>query len=106
VADPRTILAEVNRDDINPGTGPSKWFTLCELDKYANPLTINFVGVFRDTSGSMNGNTVQASLDLFKTDVANAGLTISAICNTAENWILPFMTDLKPGGSGSTCVLP
>jgi hypothetical protein len=85
VADPRTILAEVNRDDINPGTGPSKWFTLCELDKYVNPLTINFVGVFLDTSGSMNGNPVQASLDLFKTDVANAGLTISAICNTAKN---------------------
>ena len=98
--------ATVNRDGDSPGTEPSDWFTLCNLATYSSTLsTVDFVGVFLDTSGSMTAATVQASLTKFKNDAAAAGLTISAVCNRAENWVTPFVTTLAPGGSG-TCTLP
>lgn len=56
----RTISAQLNRDD---GTTylESNWFNLCNLSRFI-VTDINFVGVFIDESGSMDRDTVAASL--------------------------------------------
>jgi hypothetical protein len=91
----RTIALVVNRDGGNT-TLTSEWLTLCELDKLSNN-SIDFVGLFVDTSGSMTLSTVQASYDKFvNVDSKAAGLNIVSVFNGNENWIYPFRSELVP----------
>lgn len=91
----RTISAQVNRDDENPEGGPSDYFNLCDLGRFQGGA-VDFVGVFIDTSGSMDETTIQASIDKFRNDLTNANLTISEVGETSEDWISPFLTALAP----------
>lgn len=92
----RTIVLDVNRDGGN-STLASDWLTLCELDKLSTNNTIDFVGLFVDTSGSMTLSTVQASYDKFvNVDSKAAGLRIVSVFNGNENWIYPFRSELVP----------
>ena len=75
----------------------SDWFDICKLSQYTSSTsTIGFVGLFIDTSGSMTLNTVLASYNKFREDVAAAGLSIATVQNSAENWVAPFQTTLAP----------
>lgn len=90
----RTIYQNVTRDE-GIVANASDWFNICGLDIYKNGA-VPFVGLFIDNSGSMTTSTVQASYDKFLAEIATAGLTISLVQNTDENWILPFLTELAP----------
>lgn len=100
----RTISAQVNRDGGNTAL-ESDYFNLCNLDRFVGGA-VDFVGVFVDESGSMNRNTVAASLAKFEADLQAAGLSVSSVFNGAEDWITPFTTSLAPQpafiASGST----
>lgn len=92
----RTIYQAVNRDNGNTGQ-ISDWFNICNLAQYTSATSsINFVGLFIDTSGNMDLGTVQASYNKFLADLSTAGLTIATVQNGAENWVLPFSTTLVP----------
>ncbi|KAL7577367.1 hypothetical protein ACA910_002098 [Epithemia clementina (nom. ined.)] len=89
----RTIVRSVERDD--GGVLSSDWFDICQLD-LISPNSVPFIGLFIDTSGSMNLNTVRTSRDLFLENVAAAGFNISEVFNGAEQWLDPFLTTLIP----------
>ncbi|KAG7351336.1 hypothetical protein IV203_010696 [Nitzschia inconspicua] len=97
--DTRVTFAEVSRDDLGANSPiqpvPTDWFSICGFGIY-NGTTVEFIGMFLDTSGSMDQRTVSGSLALFEQNVAIAGLTIEPVFNTREDWITPFLTTLVP----------
>lgn len=101
-ADNRTIFTIVNRDGGDPNAA-SDWYDICRLDRFA-ATSIEFVGLFIDTSGSMTLATVKASYELFQNRLARAGLTYCSVFNAREDWITPFDTTLGSIGGGGDCV--
>ncbi|KAG7354438.1 hypothetical protein IV203_003794 [Nitzschia inconspicua] len=97
--DTRVTYAEVSRDDLGTNSliqpVPTDWFSICGFSIY-NGTTVEFIGMFLDTSGSMTESTVSESLALFEENAADAGLTIEQVFNTREDWITPFLTTLVP----------
>ena len=89
-----SVALTVNRDGGNAELA-SDWFNACQLSDLS-PSSIQFVGLFIDTSGSMTLNTVRASYDKFLVDLAAAGLTFAQVFNNQERWIDPFLTTLAP----------
>lgn len=81
----------VNRDNGNT-TLTSDWFAIANLD---NLITGSKVGLFIDTSGSMTLSSVQASYNLFQSQVAAAGLQITNVFNSNEDYITPFINMLE-----------
>jgi len=90
----RTVSSTVNRDNGNSASA-SDWLSICGLDSLT-PENVNFVGLFVDDSGSMRVATVRASLDVFESEMADRGVEIRRVVNSAERWIDPFLTDLAP----------
>lgn len=90
----RTLAVRVNRDNGNVAAA-SDWFSTCQLDRLS-PSSVPFVGLFIDTSGSMNLGTVRASYDRFLTALSSANLTYAQVFNGAEQWVTPFITTLVP----------
>jgi hypothetical protein len=90
----RTIYEWVNRDGGDTDL-VSDWFNLCGLSRFT-PASIEFIGLFVDTSGSMALDTVRASYDKFLVDLANAGLAFVPVFNGFERWVDPFLTELVP----------
>jgi hypothetical protein len=87
-----TIYSDVNRDG-GIVADASDWFDICNLGGLKAQGVTN-VAFFIDESGSMNRFTVQASLDLLSSNMANEGLTlVSGTYNARENWIEPFLRD-------------
>lgn len=89
-----TVALTVNRDNGNAELA-SDWLNACQLGDLS-PSSIQFVGLFVDTSGSMTLNTVRSSYDKFLVDLEAAGLTFAQVFNNQERWIDPFLTTLAP----------
>ena len=104
LSDPRTVFAQVNRDNGNVNLA-SDWLTICGYGDLATTGT-EFVALFIDTSGSMTLNTVASSFAKFETDVVAAGLTYCSVQNSLEDWIDPFDTVLGDIGGGGNCQVP
>jgi hypothetical protein len=77
----------VNRDGGNPGL-VSDWFTICNLGS-VTPGTVVQYSI--DNSGSMRTSTVSASINLFLSKCAQAGLPVQERSMSRENWIGPFI---------------
>jgi hypothetical protein len=77
----------VNRDNGNFSSA-SDWFSICNLGSVPPGTLIQYS---IDNSGSMTTRTVQASLNLFLTNCAQAGLITQQINMSGENWIAPFI---------------
>lgn len=71
------------------------WASYCELDGYTSN-NVQFIGLFVDNSGSMYRSTVQNSIDQLYDDCGDQGMEVKEVYNADENWILPFLTSLKP----------
>jgi len=91
----RTIRMNIGHKDISPPDPVEDYFNICDLGRFSGG-SVDFVGVFIDTSGSMDRGTVEASLAQFEAAIAAAGLTISQVFNSREDWISPFLTSLAP----------
>jgi hypothetical protein len=77
----------VNRDNGNP-VAASDWFAICNLGSRPAGSLVEYS---IDNSGSMTTNTVQASINLFLTKCAQAGLVVLQKPMSSENWIAPFL---------------
>lgn len=99
--DPYATFVRVNRDNGDPSLA-SGWFEDCGLSILASS-GIDFVGLFIDESGSMNGATIQASYDKFVARLSAASLTYCRVSDRGENWIAPFSTSLSSQEGGGTC---
>jgi hypothetical protein len=88
------VKYDIRRDYGDPSLAED-WYKLCAIDQY-NPAMADSVGLFVDNSGSMMLEEVQASYDLFVSNVENAGIKVREVVDGNENWILPFMTTLVP----------
>jgi hypothetical protein len=64
------------------------WFEICNLGSRPPGSVVEYS---IDNSGSMTTATVQASVNLFLTKCAQAGLTVRQKTMTNENWIAPFI---------------
>lgn len=82
---------DVTRDNGN-ATLATDWFSIAGLDKL---LPGSKVGLFVDVSGSMTLASVQASYNLFQSKVSAAGLSITNVTNSNEDYITPFITMLE-----------
>lgn len=71
------------------------WYKMCAIDLYTSSNTAS-VGLFVDNSGSLTFPEVQASYNLFQSNVQKAGIVVQEVVNSDENWILPFLTTLVP----------
>lgn len=90
----RTTIALVSRDDGNPSI-TSDWFKECGLDRFG-PESIDFIGLFIDTSCSMTFSTVRESAKRFVSEMDCAGISVDLVYNGSERWLTPFFTSLKP----------
>jgi len=77
----------VNRDNGNPSAA-SDWFVICGLGSIPAGSLVEFS---IDNSGSMTTSTVSASINLFLTKCAQAGLVVVQKGMSNENWIGPFI---------------
>lgn len=80
---------------IDRNGGIEDWASYCELDGYTSN-NAQFIGLFVDNSGSMYRSTVQNSIDQLYDDCGDQGMEVKEVYNADENWILPFLTSLKP----------
>jgi len=90
----RTVAFTVNRDN-GIAASASDWLSICGLDSLT-PENVDFVGLFVDDSGSMRVATVAASLGVFEGEMADRGVEIRRVVNSAERYIDPFLTNLAP----------
>lgn len=87
----------VNRDGGNAGNA-SDWFAICNVESHYNDPSFSGdreLFLFVDNSGSMRTSTVQASIELFLSNCANATggpIEVYAVVNTRENYVDPFIT--------------
>ena len=81
---------QVNRDNINPAN-ITDWYKICNIDDLPEGSSI---ALFIDTSGSMRLATVQASYDAFLAKLNERNITVTAVTNSDEDWITPFLVDL------------
>ena len=109
---PPALLNDTNARaviDINKDNGDTSlaedWASLCGLNSYTSS-NVGFVGLFVDVSGSMVLSHVQASYDLFNTNMNASGIGVREVYNGNENWILPFMTTLAPTTTTTTTSAP
>lgn len=91
----RTVLTTVNRDNSVVARA-SDWFGACDFLGNLSPSSVNYIGLFVDTSGSMNLSTVLASYEKFLADLQAAGFGYRKVFNRYEKWIEPFLTTLAP----------
>ena len=94
--DSKTTFAQVSREDVTTSEiqpVPSEWFNICGLGVYSG-IQIGFVGLFIDTSGSMDETTVTLASQTFLDDLATAGLEVRQVVDDSEYWITPFITSL------------
>lgn len=77
----------ITRDNGNASLATSI-FSLCSLNTL-NPGDNVFL--FVDNSGSMTLPVIRATLDLLQTQCTAAGINISSVFNTQENYVLPFI---------------
>ena len=99
---------DVNEDKGNPDV-VSDWFSICNLSQYPPGTSISLV---IDNSGSMRESDVSASLALFESKCASAGLVIYKKSMTSERWALDHTRELPEqtglgivkGGSGTFTV--
>jgi len=80
----------VNRDDGDPAN-ITDWYKICNIDDLPEGSSI---ALFIDTSGSMRLATVQASYDAFLAKLNEKNITVTAVTNSDEDWITPFLVDL------------
>lgn len=78
----------VNRDNGN-ANNKSDWYSICNLDQLPSGSTI---GVFIDTSGSMNLSTVRASYDYLLQRIAARNISQITSQSSSENWPQPFIS--------------
>lgn len=77
----------ITRDNGNVGLA-TDIFSLCGLNTL-DPGDNVFL--FVDNSGSMTVPVIRATLDLLQTQCNSAGINISSVFNTQENYVLPFI---------------
>jgi len=80
----------VNRDNGN-AANITDWYKICNIDDLPEGSSI---ALFIDTSGSMTQATIQASYDAFLAKLNEKNITITAVSNSDEDWITPFLVDL------------
>lgn len=80
----------VNRDNGSAGSA-SDWFNMCNLSQAAPGTSIS---LSVDNSGSVTFGQVQASIDLFLSKCASAGLVVYQPDMSGERWVQPHDTDL------------
>lgn len=102
ISDPLNTFMIVNRDNGDESL-EEDWLRICG---YTNLRSVEFIGLFVDTSGSMPRGTVQASMDKLDRELAAVGLTYCTVPNPAEDWISPFNTLLGTVGGGAKCDVP
>lgn len=73
----------------------SDWVSKCRLDRYTS-ANVGWVGLFVDTSGSMDESEIIASRDVFIKKLKAMNIQVHEVTNKEENWIEPFMTTLAP----------
>lgn len=78
----------VARDNGNTNN-KSDWYAICNLDQLPAGSQI---GIFIDTSGSMNLSTVRASYDYLLQRIATRNITQITSQDGSENWPYPFIS--------------
>lgn len=78
----------VNRDNGN-ANNKSDWYAICNLDQLPSGSQI---GIFIDTSGSMDLGTVRASYDYLLQRIAARNITQITSQDGSENWPYPFVS--------------